>query len=114
MNRSKFFLVAALSLVVLAKSGVALGKPSQEALEHCKDLEDMAGKVMTLRQEGAAMSEVMTVAAETGGYWGRSIATLTEMAFRFPREKSLEDQDDAIAEFKNAVFAGCLQGRDGS
>lgn len=114
MNRSKFFLIAALSFVALAQSVVALGKPSQEALEHCKDLEDMAGQVMALRQEGAAMSEVMSVAAETEGYWGRSIATLTEMAFRLPRETALEDQDDAILEFRNAVFAGCLKGRAGS
>lgn len=113
MSQSKKCFVSAVFAVTLVQANFAFGKPSQETLEHCKELEGMAGHVMELRQEGAGMSEVMSVAADTPGYWGRSIATLTEMAFRFPRESALEDRDEAVSEFKNAVFAGCLKGRSG-
>lgn len=77
------------------------------ARQKCKKIADMGSQIMTGRQAGAAMSQLMEVPSE--GKLGDLLRSITIAAYEIPRYSSEDRKKQAVEDFHNEVYLGCIK-----
>lgn len=80
----------------------------KDRMKSCKQLERAAKVMMTRRQAGDSMSEIMEMANEGTSF--DAVNTIIIEAWKRPRHGSAERQSRAINEFKDDIYRACLEG----
>jgi len=70
----------------------------------CEELHELATSVMTARQNGAAMPELMRIAGDNP-----LVRAIVQDAYNAPRYSTNSVQQREIADFANTVYAQCIK-----
>jgi hypothetical protein len=101
----KSVLVAA-TLLVVANSTFAQTKPTNQ----CEMIESLARQVMSNRQSGVSLSNMMKVADNPkAGAMGAVMRELTLMAYKEPQFSAAENKRKSANEFANQAALLCLK-----
>ena len=84
---------------------------SEMTLEKCSEMSQMAGIIMTMRQEGSTMAEVFVQNAQAAD--NNKINLLNDISKRaynsaWTKYRSPGNQSDEILNFQNFIFKGCF------
>lgn len=90
-------------IITLAFASQSLAAETEATTDTCKILGDLAETIMDRRQEGVALSRLMTITDED------FIKSIILLAYDQPRYSSPEYQRDASRDFRNAIETGCYQ-----
>lgn len=104
----KKLLLPCLSLAFLFNSNVCQAQ-SAKALAFCKDFERAAEKIMTARQDGMAMSEMMEAASEMEEAYSDIAKTMVVEAYSKPLYRTEDFKRRAISEFANDSYLVCIK-----
>lgn len=93
-------------LLVLWCSHVGAERLSRaEFMVLCQDHSLLAHEIMQGRQEGAPITETMTLAKGD-----RAVEKMVQVAYRSDQGKTEKARSRAVSDFENAIYAGCMNG----
>ena len=81
---------------------------TKETVEKCTTISKLAEAVMTKRQEGIAMSDLMK-AANDGTAGGDFVTKMITAAYQVNRYNTQQVQQREIADFRDQYFLACIQ-----
>lgn len=92
------------SLLIGASFIAAVEATAQEATETCQAYYEFAENVMTSRQNGVAMPEVINIIPSDAGI----LISIVRDAYDRPRMSVEENQRRYITDFSNDIYGWCL------
>ncbi len=96
----------AVVLLLLCCSQVGAKRVSRaDFMVLCQDHSALAGEIMKGRQDGSPMADVMALAKGN-----RAAEQMVKVAYSGERLASDQARERAVADFENAVYAGCMNG----
>ncbi|ADM26673.1 hypothetical protein PP589_gp21 [Pseudoalteromonas phage HS5] len=97
-------LILATTLTVL--SFTANAEVNKEEKATCKDMSELAGRYMTLRQSGAPMADIYSTAGDS-----KIIELMIIKAYEVTRFNTKEFRDRQVIKFKNDWFLACIKNK---
>lgn len=98
----RVFLVGAVSLCLATSAWAEAAAPANQAA-YCSKFGEVAAGVMRLRQSGAVLSEVMTIAKGD-----HNTTSMIKEAFKTPRFNTEKGKTDAEIDFRNEAELMCF------
>lgn len=97
-------------LLALSSSvAVSAAEPAtKDMLEKCASISKLAEAVMTKRQDGVAMSELMKVASD-GPEPDQMLVRMITSAYEQRRYYTPESQKRSVEDFRDQFYLGCMQ-----
>lgn len=103
----KIILAAALAITSIMPTAALAQDKYEQADEICGPIGELAATIMTARQNGASMSQMMGLARDVDPSIQGLVRALVTDSFDTPKYSSSEYRQDAISEFSNEMTAKC-------
>jgi len=87
----------------------AAAPSAAERLQVCTSISSLAGSIMTLRQNGALMSELMAKVDNEDPMLGPMTNELIALAYEKPRMSVEKNRERYVVDFQNKAFSGCMK-----
>lgn len=101
--------IAALALLALPTTNHA----AVDWQKYCKPVSETARQIMTLRQSGKDMSEMVDLAGTADPAIRKNVTQIVMAAYKQPRYQTDEMQQRAVADFTNDVYLKCAEDMGG-